>query len=139
MKRWSLVAVPAVVLAFAAFAPHSHELAAVATHRVQMLQQGAQYLFRPAALTIRTGDVVEFVNVSGFPHNVQFVGNRIPQGAADVLNRAMPNRLGPLQGPMLTQPNAVYTISFAGAPAGTYDMFCLPHQALGMTARITVR
>ena len=109
------------------------------TVRVQMKQVGARYLFEPSNLTIRVGDVVEFVNVNGFPHNVQFEPGKIPAGAADVLNRAMANRMGPLASPMFTQPNQTYRISFAGAPAGTYDFFCLPHKALGMTGRITVQ
>jgi plastocyanin len=113
--------------------------AAGATIRVQMKQVGARYVFEPANFTVRVGDVVEFVNVNGFPHNVQFEPAKIPAGAADVLNRAMPNRMAPLAGPMMTQPNAVYRISFAGAPVGTYDYFCLPHKALGMTGRITVQ
>lgn len=110
-----------------------------ATIRVQMKQVGARYVFEPANFTVRVGDVVEFVNVNGFPHNVQFEPAKIPAGAADVLNRAMPNRMGPLAGPMMVQPNLTYRISFAGAPVGTYDYFCLPHKALGMTGRITVQ
>ena len=106
--------------------------------RVQMKQVGARYVFEPANFTVKVGDVVEFVNVNGFPHNVQFEPGKIPAGAADVLNRNMPNRLGPLQSPMFTRPNETYRISFAGAPVGTYDYFCLPHKALGMTGRITV-
>jgi len=112
--------------------------AAGATIRVQMKQVGSRYMFDPANFTVKVGDVVEFVNVSGFPHNVQFEATKIPAGAADVLNRSMTQRLGPLQGPMMTQANQTYRVSFAGAPVGTYDYFCLPHKALGMTGRITV-
>jgi plastocyanin len=106
--------------------------------RVRMMQQGSRYLFDPANFTVRQGDIVEFVNVSGWPHNVQFEAAKIPAGAADVLNRAMANRLGPLQSPMFTQPNQTYRVSFAGAPAGTYDYFCLPHRAMNMKGVITV-
>ena len=113
--------------------------AAGATVRVQMKQAGSRYTFEPANFTVKVGDVVEFVNVSGFPHNVQFEATKIPAGAADVLNRSMAQRLGPLQGPMMTQANQTYRVSFAGAPVGTYDFFCLPHKALGMTGRITVQ
>jgi plastocyanin len=110
-----------------------------ATVRIQMKQIGARYVFEPANVTIKVGDVVEFVAVSGFPHNVQFEPTKIPAGAADVLNRAMPNRMSPLAGPMLTTANQTYRVSFAGAPVGAYDYFCLPHKALGMTGRITVQ
>jgi plastocyanin len=104
-----------------------------------MKQVGSRYMFEPNHFTIKVGDVVEFVNVNGFPHNVQFEPTKIPAGAADVLNRAMPNRMGPLASPMFTTPNQTYRISFAGAPVGTYDFYCLPHRALGMTGQITVR
>jgi len=112
--------------------------AAGRTIRVQMKQVGTRYVFEPQNFSVRPGDVVEFVNVSGFPHNVQFEPAGIPAGAADVMNRNMPQRLGPLQGPMLTQPNATYRVSFAGAPVGSYAYFCLPHKAMGMTGTITV-
>jgi plastocyanin len=109
------------------------------TIRIQMKQVGSRYIFEPANFTVRVGDVAEFVNVSGFPHNVAFEPARIPAGAAEVLNRAMPNRMGPLQGPMMMQAGQTYRVSFAGAPVGTYDYYCLPHKALGMTGRITVQ
>jgi plastocyanin len=137
MNRWILVAIPALALGVVAF--KGREAAAPpATHRVRMTQQGNRYLFEPAGLRIQPGDVVEFLNVSGFPHNVQFYPNRIPAGAREVLNRAMANRMGDVAGPMMMQANQVYRISFAGAPQGTYDYFCLPHPALGMKATLIV-
>ncbi len=141
MKRWTLLMVPVVALAAAAFAPPpgADRTVPPATHRVRMIQQGQQYLFQPANMTIASGDLIDYVNVSGGPHNVQFTPSKIPAGAAEVLNRGMPNRMGPLAGPMITQPNAVYRVNFAGAPAGTYEVICLPHQALGMKGVVTVR
>jgi plastocyanin len=105
---------------------------------VRMIQQGSRYLFQPNGLRIQPGDIVEFVSVSGGPHNVQFYPNRIPAGAREVLNRAMAQRMGDLASPLFTTPNQKYTVSFAGAPQGTYDFFCLPHQALGMKGTIIV-
>lgn len=106
--------------------------------RIQMKQVGQRYVFEPANFSVRVGQTVEFVNVSGGPHNVAFEPGRIPAGAADILNRNMLQRLGPLNGPMLTAPNAVYRVSFADAPVGQYAYFCLPHKAMGMTGVITV-
>jgi plastocyanin len=51
----------------------------------------------------------------------------------------MPDQMAPLEGQLLTEPNAVYTVTFAGAPAGEYKFYCLPHLALGMKGRITVQ
>ena len=102
------------------------------------IQQGAKYLFNPANFTIKSGDVVEFVNVSGGPHNVAFDKDHIPAGAREILNREMKQRQSDLMGPFLTQANEVYSINFTGAPKGTYSYFCLPHRALGMVGVITV-
>ena len=107
--------------------------------RVRMQQNGARYTFDPANLTIKQGDIVEFVNVSGFPHNVGFEATKIPAGAADVLNRNMAQKVGALLGPMMTAPNQAYRVSFAGAPTGTYAFYCLPHKAMGMVGVITVQ
>ena len=107
--------------------------------RVRMQQNGTRYMFEPANLTIHQGDIVEFVNISGFPHNVGFEATKIPAGAADVLNRNMAQKVSSLLGPMMTTPNQAYRVSFAGAPVGAYSYFCLPHKAMGMVGVITVQ
>ncbi len=136
MNRWSFVALPVLALGVVAFARPAAPVAT--THHVRMMQQGSKYMFSPAEFTVHVGDVVEFENVSGGPHNVEFDKDHIPAGARDVLNRAMQRKMGDLAGPFLTQPNEKYTISFAGAPKGAYHYFCLPHRALGMVGVITV-
>ena len=138
MNRWSLAALPILAIGVAAFARPATHAAPPATHRVRMMQQGAKYAFNPASFTIKSGDVVEFVNVSGGPHNVAFDKDHIPAGARELLNKAMARRQSDLMGPFLTQANEVYSISFAGAPTGAYSYFCLPHRALGMVGVITV-
>jgi plastocyanin len=71
---------------------------------------------------------------------VSFWGDSVPAGAAAVLNAAMAGRtMGDLAGMMVTQPNETFDISFAGAPAGGYKGYCLPHLALGMKIDITVQ
>jgi plastocyanin len=109
------------------------------THNVDMVLEGSKYLYKPETLTIQSGDVVRYINKSGGPHNVSFWADSIPSGAADPLKKNMPNQMAPLEGPLLTEPNAVYEISFAGAPKGEYKYYCLPHLALGMKAKLTVQ
>lgn len=148
MKRALLVSAAALALgagslmaqagkAEAQKAAHARR-AAFRTIQVQMVQQGSAYKFVPANFTVHPGDVVEFVNISGFPHNVGFEPNQIPAGAATVLNAAMARRSGSLLGPMMMAARETYRISFAGAPVGAYHYFCLPHKALGMIGVITV-
>lgn len=109
------------------------------TYEVKMLGDATGYRFEPATLTIKAGDGVRWTFVSGGPHNVSFWADSIPAGAAPQLAGAMEKQMGPLAGPLLLQPNETYTISFGGAPKGTYRYFCTPHLALGMKATITVQ
>ncbi len=119
-------------------APAAAPAAGGATHDVNMVLEGSSYKYVPDQLTIKSGDVVRFHNVSGFPHNVSFWADSIPTGAAEPLKAGMPDQMAPLEGQLLTEPNAIYTVNFANAPAGEYKFYCLPHLALGMKGKITV-
>lgn len=110
-----------------------------ASHDVNMVLDGSSYKFDPAELTIKAGDVVNFHNKSGGPHNVSFWADSIPAGAADALKGGMPDQMAPLEGPLLTEQDAVYKVAFTGTPAGEYKFYCLPHLALGMHGKITVQ
>jgi plastocyanin len=109
------------------------------THDVNMVLDGSKYKFDPDNLTIQSGDVVRYHNKSGGPHNVSFWPDSVPGGAADVLKKNMPDQMAPLEGPLLTEPEAVYQVSYAGAPKGEYKFYCLPHLALGMKGTVTVK
>jgi plastocyanin len=110
-----------------------------ATHDVQMLGDASGYRFSPVSITIKRGDAVRWTNVSGGPHNVTFWPDSIPAGAQGPLAANMPTPMAPLSGPLLTNPNQTYTVSFANVPAGTYKYYCTPHLALGMKAVIQVQ
>ena len=112
---------------------------AKATIVVRMLGDASGYHFRPAGVSAHVGDVVRFVSVSGAPHNVSFWEDSIPAGAAATLQRNMQRTMGTLSGVLLTEPNETYTVSLAGLRPGTYRYYCLPHLALKMVGRITVR
>ena len=109
------------------------------THDVNMVLEGSSYKYVPEELTIKSGDVIRFHNVSGGPHNVSFWADSIPGGAADALKAGMPDQMAPLEGSLLTEVNAIYTVSFANAPAGEYKFYCLPHLALGMKGKLTIQ
>jgi plastocyanin len=110
-----------------------------ASHDVNMVLEGSTYKFDPSELSIKAGDVVTFHNKSGGPHNVSFWADSIPAGAADKLKAGMPDQMAPLEGPLLTEPEGVYKVTFAGTPTGEYKFYCLPHLALGMHGKITVK
>jgi plastocyanin len=109
------------------------------THEVKMVFDGQSYKFEPASLTIKEGDGVKWVMKSGGPHDVAFDEAGIPAGAAEKLKANMPNQQMPLQSPFLMNQDETYTVSFAGAPKGTYNYHCTPHLAMGMKATITVQ
>ena len=109
------------------------------THEVRMLLDGQTYKYDPANLTIKQGDGVKWIMVSGGPHNVAFDPAKVPDDVEKVLVANMPNQQMPLSGPYLTQPNESYTVSFAGVKPGTYDYVCTPHIMMGMTGKLTVQ
>lgn len=110
-----------------------------AVHEVRMVMEGTAARFEPARLTIRPGDRVRFVTVSGAPHNVAFDAARIPAAARRPLSAGMPGQIQPLAGPLVLETGGSYTVSFAGVPAGEYPFSCMPHAAMGMTGVVTVR
>ena len=108
------------------------------THEVKMTGDATGYKFDPANLTVKQGDAIKFIMVSGGPHNVAFQ-NVTDAAAKAQLDANMPGqKMGELNGPMIMQPNEAYTISFAKVPAGKYDYVCTPHLAMNMKGVITV-
>ena len=109
------------------------------THEVKMVGDAQGYRFEPANLTIKQGDGVKFVMVSGAPHNVAFDPATVPAAAKAQLSANMPNQMSELSSPMMMNPNESYTISFGGIPAGKYPYVCTPHLAMNMKGEITVQ
>ena len=109
------------------------------THEVKMIGDATGYKFEPANITVKQGDAIKFVMVSGGPHNVAFQ-NVTDAAAKAQLDANMPGqKLGELSGPFVMQPNETYTISFAKVPPGKYDFICTPHAAMNMKGTITVQ
>jgi len=115
------------------------------THDVQMVLDNGQYKYVPDKITAKEGDAIKFINVSGFPHNVSFKAEQVPDDVEGTLAQNMPAnaygmaKLGPMVGPLLTQANQTYTISLAGMKAGEYPFVCTPHEAMGMKGTITIQ
>ena len=109
------------------------------THEVKMLGDAQGYRFEPANITIKAGDGIKFVNVSGGPHNAAFDPAAVPADVKGQLSANMPNQMAELSGPLLVNPNEAYTISFANVKPGKYEYHCTPHLAMGMKGTITVQ
>jgi len=109
------------------------------TVEVKMVGDEKGYRFEPADITVKAGDGIKFVMVSGGPHNVAFPPESTPAAAKAQLSANMPNQMAELSGPLLINPNEAYTISFANVPAGKYEYHCTPHLAMNMKGTITVQ
>jgi plastocyanin len=135
--QWKLptLMLSVAAISLAAISPRAHT---PVVHEVRMTTDGKNFTFSPAALTIKSGDEVRFINASGGPHNVAFDPAKVGDPAAAKLTAAMKNQIAPLAGPLMTAENENYVVSFAGVPAGKYEFFCMPHAALAMKGVITV-
>jgi len=111
-----------------------------ATIDVSMELVGSTYKYDPATITVKAGDVIKFHNKNGGPHNLAFDAAGIPSGSQAAVDAALgANKMGPLTGALLVEPDAIFTFSTAGLPAGTYNFHCTPHQALGMKGVLTIK
>ena len=108
------------------------------TVTVKMVGDDKGYRFEPNAITIKSGQPVKFVMISGGPHNVSFDPATIPADSKAQLDANMDQKISELSSPMLMNPNEKYTISFGGVKPGTYPFHCTPHLAMGMKGVITV-
>lgn len=107
-------------------------------HTINMVGDDQGYRYEPAEITIKAGDGIKFVMVSGGPHNVAFDATLLPADVKTQLVANMPNQAAELMGPMMLTANEDYTLSFAGVTPGTYEFFCTPHLAMGMRGKVTI-
>ncbi len=108
------------------------------THEVKMVGDDKGYRFEPADITIKAGDGIKFVFVSGGPHNIAFDPATIPADVKDQLAANMPNQTD-LSSPMFMNVGQDYTISFANIKPGQLPYHCTPHLAMGMKGTITIQ
>ncbi|MDP9205435.1 MAG: plastocyanin/azurin family copper-binding protein [Gemmatimonadota bacterium] len=107
---------------------------------VNMVGDAKGYRFEPANFTIKQGDGVKFVVVSGGPHNVAFDPATIPAEVKGQLDANMgTDKMGELSSNMKMNPGESVTVSFANIKPGQYPYHCTPHLALNMKGVITVQ
>jgi plastocyanin len=109
------------------------------THEVKMVGDEKGYRFEPAELTIKAGDAVKFIMVTGGPHNVAFDPTTVPAESKAQLDGNMDQKMAELSSPLLMNPNEAYTLSFGGIKPGKYPFHCTPHLAMNMKGVITVQ
>lgn len=110
------------------------------THEIKMLGDEKGYRFEPANLTVKAGDGIRFLFVSGGPHNVAFDGAKLDAETKAQLDANFgAQRMTELMSNMYMTPGESITISFANIKPGAYDYNCTPHIAMGMVGVITVQ
>jgi plastocyanin len=110
------------------------------THTVNMVGDAKGYRFEPANVTVKQGDGIKFVVVSGGPHNVAFDPATIAADVKPQLDANMgSDKMGELSSNMKMNPGESVTVSFAKIKPGQYPYHCVPHLALNMKGVITVQ
>jgi plastocyanin len=110
------------------------------THTVNMVGDAKGYRFEPANVTVKQGDGIKFVVVTGGPHNVAFDPATIPSEVKGQLDANMgTDKMGELSSNMKMNPGESVTVSFGNIKPGQYPFHCVPHLALNMKGVITVQ
>lgn len=95
---------------------------------VKLGADGGGLVFDPSSITIKAGETVEWVNNVGFPHNVVFDEDEVPEGVSvDSLSHE----------DYLNAPGQKVSSKFS--KPGTYKYYCEPHQGAGMAGSVTVQ
>jgi len=110
------------------------------TQTVNMVGDAKGYRFEPANITVKQGDGIKFVVVSGGPHNVAFDPATIPPDVKSQLDANMgTDKMGELSSNMKMNAGESVTVSFGKIKPGQYPFHCVPHLALNMKGVITVQ
>jgi plastocyanin len=100
----------------------------VAAATVLLGSDAGGLVFVPDSVTIKSGESVTFKNNAGFPHNVIFDEDSVPDGV---------NAEGISREDYLNAPGETYDVKFS--TAGEYGYYCQPHQGAGMKGKIIVQ
>lgn len=96
------------------------------------VNMGNQLTFEPASVTIKAGETVEFVNGSPLEHTV----TADPAKARNADNVSLPKGAETFDSGNLASGES---FSHTFDEPGTYQYFCIPHEAAGMTGTIIVQ
>jgi len=99
-----------------------------ANAEVKLGSDSGALVFQPDSVTIKAGETVKFVNNVGFPHNIVFDEDEVPDGVEA-------DKLG--QEDYLNAPGETVNVKFE--KAGSYQYYCEPHRGAGMKGKIIVQ
>jgi len=107
-------------------------------YTVEMKQDGSKFKYSPNKLTVKLGDKVIFVLVSGTPHTVTFEPKGVPGKSAKEKKELASSLSSKKNYGFLSEVGAKHTVEFKNTPIGEYNYFCIPHKAMGMKGKIIV-
>eukprot|EP00670_Eutreptiella_braarudii_P005769 CAMPEP_0174286338 /NCGR_PEP_ID=MMETSP0809-20121228/11484_1 /TAXON_ID=73025 ORGANISM="Eutreptiella gymnastica-like, Strain CCMP1594" /NCGR_SAMPLE_ID=MMETSP0809 /ASSEMBLY_ACC=CAM_ASM_000658 /LENGTH=239 /DNA_ID=CAMNT_0015382365 /DNA_START=44 /DNA_END=763 /DNA_ORIENTATION=- len=135
-----LLAIPAAVVAFLLNRSNQAKTAAAGVGAAALLSatpalaadvklggDSGQLAFVPSSVTISAGESVTWTNNAGFPHNIVFDEDEIPEGvnAAALSHEDYLNAKGDQVSTTFNTP-------------GEYSYYCEPHQGAGMQGKVIV-
>ncbi|KAI5066537.1 hypothetical protein GOP47_0019161 [Adiantum capillus-veneris] len=112
-------------VAIALSAPSEATIASAAT--IKMGADEGSLVFVPSSISIPAGEKVIFLNNKGFPHNVIFERDGVPEGVQVELIS---------HDDYMNEQGEQFVVTLK--EKGTYRFFCEPHRAAGMFGEITV-
>jgi plastocyanin len=129
--RWAS-AVLAALLCFATSLAIVTPAASAETYTIKMGSDNGNLVFAPATITVKQGDIVQWVNNKLSPHNVMFDPKKVP--AQEELKAAA---LSHAQ--LMIKPGETYELAISNdLVPGEYNYYCAPHRGAGMVAKIIV-
>lgn len=130
-KRWVSIVVAVflcVVTSLGLFMP----TALADTYTIKMGSDSGNLVFQPATLTVKHGDVIQWVNNKLPPHNVMFDTSKAPAENTKMLAALSHSQL-------MIKPDENYELIISDDLApGEYSYYCAPHRGAGMVAKIIV-
>jgi len=94
-------------------------------------------LYEPETLTVSVGDTVRWMNESDEAHSVTTYESKLPEGAEFFSSSGQPSEADARDHiEALMTAGDEYSVKF-DVP-GTYEYFCVPHEAQGMRGKIVV-
>merc|ERR1711988_1259602 len=108
--------------------PIAKRMSPVSNAEVKLGSDSGGLVFVPDSVSIKSGESVTFKNNVGFPHNVVFDEDAVPEGvdAAKISKEDYLNAPGE-------------TVEVKFSKAGEYGFYCEPHRGAGMKGTITVQ
>lgn len=95
-------------------------------------------MFDPRTITVQTGETVMWVNDAGDAHTVTAYGDSLPDDAPYFSSGGFPNEAAARDelSEGLISNGGSYQVTFD--KSGTYQYFCIPHEADGMKGTVVV-